>query len=471
MMLKSFRSMTILLTAVIWLAVISPGIHADSTHITERLVAEFDGAYPQQSTPTGRIETVRLVAAPGQWRLMPSYQTPVWAYNGQVPGPVIRLKLGDTLRVKLINNLPEPTTIHWHGVRVPNAMDGVPGVNQEPVPPGDRFTYEFTPKDPGTFWFHPHLNSAEQVERGLHGVLVVEDPNEPRYSQDLVWVMDDWRLTQDARIDPKFVTRHDLAHDGRWGNYLTVNGTYQPAVIVKPGERIRLRLVNVANGRVFVPVFEQLTPLVIAVDGMLVGEVLPLRHFDLAAGNRLDLDITIPKTFAGKKLALQDAFSRRRTHTLAYLQVADQEPVVTPDFEAPYAHQFPQWLDAVDVPVTHEYRLNGRRGGPYGITWTIDGKAWPEADRQPFKAGQFVRLRFNNQSPRLHPMHIHGQFFKVITRNGQPVNENLWRDTVLVGPRQALDIGMIPFDYGVWVNHCHILEHAEAGMMTSIAVK
>ncbi|MDH3600455.1 MAG: multicopper oxidase domain-containing protein [Candidatus Tectomicrobia bacterium] len=267
-MFKSFIRISVLLTTVVGLAAVSPSINADTPTITERLLAEFNGAYPSQSAPTGHLETVRLVAAPGQWGLMPPYQTSVWAYNGQVPGPVIRIQLGDTLRVKLVNQLPEPTTIHWHGVRVPNAMDGVPGVNQEPVAPGESFTYEFTPKDPGIFWFHPHLNSAEQVERGLHGVLVIEDPNEPHYSQDLVWVLDDWRLNQDGSIDSKFVTRHDLAHDGRWGNYLTVNGAYRPVVTVKPGERLRLRMVNVANGRVFVPVFEHLTPQVIAIDGM-----------------------------------------------------------------------------------------------------------------------------------------------------------------------------------------------------------
>jgi FtsP/CotA-like multicopper oxidase with cupredoxin domain len=99
----------------------------------------------------------------------------VWAYNGQVPGPVLRVRLGETLRVHFTNNLPEETTIHWHGVRLPNAMDGVPGVTQPPVPPAGEFVYEFTPKDAGTFWFHPHVRASEQVERGLYGVLVVED--------------------------------------------------------------------------------------------------------------------------------------------------------------------------------------------------------------------------------------------------------------------------------------------------------
>lgn len=454
------------------LVALNPLAHGQQTaNLSQRLVAEFNNAYPQTRAATGQTKTVELVAAPAQTTLLPPYQTEVWAYNQQVPGPVIRIQLGDTLKVNLINKLPQPTTIHWHGIRVPNAMDGVPGINQKPVQPGDSFTYEFTPKDAGTFWFHPHANTAEQVERGLHGVLIVEDPSEPQYSQEWVWVLDDWLLKKDASISEKFVTRHDLAHDGRWGNFMTINGNYQPTFKAIPGERIRIRMVNVANGRVFTPQFQDLSPRVIAVDGMLAGDAVPLERFYLSPGNRIDLDITIPKNLAGKKLALQDVFSRRRIRTLAHIQVSKQDAVKTPDFEAPIAQQFPQWLDAINVPLTHEYILNGRRGGRYGITWTIDNQAWPNVNPKKLKTGEFVRLRFNNKSPRLHPMHIHGQFFKVLARDGEPVIENYWRDTVLVGPKQTIDIGMIPLDNGIWVNHCHILEHAEAGMMNSIEVR
>src|SRR5207253_4788676 len=136
-------------------------------------------------------------------------------------GPVLRVRLGDTVRATLVNDLPQPTTIHWHGVRLPNAMDGVPGVAQPPVEPGQRFTYEFTPKDAGTFWFHPHLRASEQVERGLFGVLIVEDAQPAPYARDLVWVLDDWLLDEggpgrERQIFGEFNTPHDLAHDGRW---------------------------------------------------------------------------------------------------------------------------------------------------------------------------------------------------------------------------------------------------------------
>jgi len=378
------------------------------------------------------------------------------------------MRLGDTLRLKLSNQLPQATTIHWHGVRVPNAMDGVPGVTQPAIQPGESFTYQFTPKDAGTFWFHPHVNTAEQIERGLHGVLVVEDKNEPIYSQDLVFVLDDWLLGKGAKIHPEFVTRHDLAHDGRWGNVLTVNGKLKPSFNVKAGERIRIRMINVANGRVFSSIVQDLTPMIFAVDGMLVGKPFPLQHFLLAPGNRIDLDIIIPKTFAGKRLAIKNIFSRKES-TIAFLQV-ETEVVVTPDFKVPKATHIPQWKEANKVPVFHEFMLNAKRGGPYGIQWTIDNNAWPDTEAYELKAGQFYKLRFNNKSPRLHPMHLHGQFFKVLARNGQQVEENFWRDTVLLRRKEIIDIGIIPLDTGLWANHCHILEHAEAGMMSTIRV-
>lgn len=449
---------------------------ATSTHdvlikpeITLNLEHEFKNAYPKNIDPTENIVDFELVASESEWGLIPPYRTKVWSYNGKIPGPVIRMQLGDTLRLKLSNKLPQPTTIHWHGVRVPNAMDGVPGVTQPAIQSGESFIYQFTPKDAGTFWFHPHVNAAEQVERGLHGVLIVEDKTEPVYSQDIVFVLDDWLLGRDGEIHSEFVTRHDLAHDGRWGNVLTVNGQIKPSFNVKAGERIRIRMVNVANGRVFSPMLQSLTPMIFAVDGMLVGKPFLLQHFLLAPGNRIDLDIIIPKTFAGKSLEIKNVFSRKAS-TLAFLQVEAEGAVVTPQFNIPKADHTPQWNEATKMPVSHEFVLNAKRGGAKGIQWTINNNAWPETEKYELKSGQFYKLRFNNKSPRLHPMHLHGQFFKVIARNGQPVEEDFWRDTVLLRRKETVDIGIIPLDTGLWANHCHILEHAEAGMMSTIRV-
>jgi len=169
-----------------------------------------------QSQPSA-VHEFDIVAAPSSVPLLDGRTIDAWSYNGHVPGPTLRVRVGDTLRVRFTNRLPQPTTIHWHGVRVPNAMDGVPGVTQRPVEPGETFVYEFAPKDAGTFWFHPHVRSSEQVERGLYGVLIVEDREPPPFSRDELWVLDDVLLGPDGQIAPEFNTRHDLAHDGRWG--------------------------------------------------------------------------------------------------------------------------------------------------------------------------------------------------------------------------------------------------------------
>ncbi len=277
----------------------APSVQAEEPALEEdalraALGDEFVGAYPLVGETATTVRTVQLRAAPATTSLDGVRNTAVWAYDGTVPGPVLRVRLGEELRVTLDNRLPVATTIHWHGVRVHNAMDGVPGITQEPISPGAQFEYRLVPKDAGTFWYHPHVDGAEQVERGLHGVLVVEDRHPLPYSQDVVWMIDDWRLAEDGTIDPNFVTRHDLAHDGRWGQTITVNGRTDTELRVVPGSRIRLRLANPSNGRVYTPDFGPLEPRVVAVDGMFTARPLPLRGFELPPGARLDLDLVVP---------------------------------------------------------------------------------------------------------------------------------------------------------------------------------
>ena len=429
---------------------------------------ELASAYSADAPEVNTTREFDLRAAPSSTQQFDGQLLDVWAYNGQVPGPILRVRLGEELVVRLRNDLPQPTTIHWHGVRVPNAMDGVPGVTQDPVLPGGAFTYRFVPKDAGTFWFHPHVRGAEQVERGLYGVLIVDDAESLPYNRDEVWVLDDWHLGTDGQIDPRFVTRHDLAHDGRWGQIVTVNGDTAQKLIVRPGERIRLRLVNTSNGRVYRPDFGALEPSVIAVDGMYTARPLPLAGFELAPGNRLDLDLTVPSDANTQEYAVTDRFTRR-PYTLATIRAAG-DAITTPAFEPPSNPSVPSWVGAVDRPVDVTYVLNAQRGGKHGIQWTINGRPWGEHEVTQLQEGRWVRVRFRNDSARLHPMHIHGQFFKVISRKGQPVRELYFRDTVLLRGRETIDVGMVPLDWGRWMMHCHILEHAESGMMTLVEV-
>ncbi len=438
----------------------------------DRELAEFRDAYPESASPTGVVRSFDLVAAPTTLPLVDGKQLEVWAYNGQVPGPTLRVKLGETIRVRFTNKLPQETTIHWHGVRLPNAMDGVPHITQKPVQPGETFTYEFTPKDAGTFWFHPHVRASEQVERGLYGVLVVEDPTPPPYSRELVWVVDDW-LLKDGAIYPEFNTRHDLAMDGRWGNAITINGRTDTVVKVQPGERLRIRMLNSSNGRVYAPDFGELDARIIAVDGLYLRAPIDVRGFELAPGNRIDVDVTFDKS-AETPFEVIDRFFAQRPNTLARFAV-EGALVTTPSFPSPARATVPRWADALSAPIAHTFTLDVKSGGPFGISWTIDGMAFMGHEHAMPPAatltrGQFVRLHFTNASPRIHPIHTHGMFFRLLARNGQPVDEPFFRDTVLIHAREEIDVGVVPTDAGTWMLHCHILEHAEAGMMTTIDV-
>ncbi len=441
------------------------------------LTNEFQGSYPAEASPTGIVREFSVTAAPAQVQLFDGRVVSVWAYNGQVPGPTLRIRLGETLRVLFTNNLEQPSTIHWHGVRVPNNMDGVPGVTQRPVHPGESFTYEFTPKDAGTFWFHPHIRSSEQIERGLFGVLIVEDAQPQPYTRDVVWVLDDWLLTNEGEIFPEFNTRHDLMHDGRWGNKITVNGDEAASLTVRPGERVRLRLLNVANGRVFAPNFSSGDPQIIAVDGMYTARPIPLGGYELAPGNRLDLDVFFPEALGDTQIFVQDRFTRTPI-PLVSITVSGEPVAPVPHFASPPPRHVPLWENIDSEGPRFELRLTSRSGGQFGIQWTLNdvtmehNQNFHDHPIEPYQLpyAHWSKVRFTNQSYRLHPMHIHGMFFKLLSRNGVRVNEPHWRDTVLVHPRETVDVGLVPEDKGKWMLHCHILEHAESGMMTLVEV-
>ncbi len=470
----------------LWLALVFAA--ACKPPLQRRLLAEFQGSYPREASPTGTVRDFTLVAAPTVLPLLDGKSLKVWAYNGQVPGPTLRVKLGDTVRVHFTNQLPQPTTIHWHGIRVPNAMDGVPHGTQAPIEPGQSFVYEFTPKDAGTYWYHPHVRGSEQQARGLYGLMVVDDRDPAPYDQDVTWILDDWLLGPDGQIFPEFNTRHDLMHDGRWGSVITVNGRTNPVLTARPGERLRLRLLDSANGRVFTPDFPGLDVKVIAVDGLYLREPIPYRGVELAPGNRLDLDVTVPG--ASGAFPVTDRFFPSRPNPLATIQVAGIEPPSPlpgeragvrghgEAFPSPAHAHVPLWADALATPVDQEFHIDARRGGTYGIEWTFNGQAldmehMDHASMLPlatFERGRFYHLRFVNDSFRLHPIHMHGMFFRLLARDGQKVDEPFFRDTVLVHRKETVDLGVVPEDVGLWMMHCHILEHAEAGMMAFLKV-
>src|SRR3954471_3761962 len=235
-----------------------------------------------------------LAAAPLKMKLHPDApaEAELWAFNGAVPGPVLRVRQGEEVRVRLKNRTPSPLSLHWHGVRIANAMDGVGGLTQAPVAPGQDFDYRFTPPDAGTYLFRPCVPgaSAEAAERGLSGLLVVEERAAAPVDREHVVVLDDWRLNPDGTLAP-FGSPLEAATTGRVGNFLAVAGKPPPhAIEAGPGSRLRLRLANLCNARTTRIRFDDLKAYVIGVDGQPTESFEPLRStLPFAPGSRFDL--------------------------------------------------------------------------------------------------------------------------------------------------------------------------------------
>jgi FtsP/CotA-like multicopper oxidase with cupredoxin domain len=225
---------------------------------------------PQRTSAAELSNTTRrLTAAHARLPLLGNRHpaTTVFAYDGSVPGPLLRIPQGQAFQARVDNRLDEDTTVHWHGIRVPNAMDGVPGLTQPPIKPGQSFTYAFTPPDAGTFLYHSHDNSLEQIGRGLAGALIVEEAEPPQVDREFLWVVQDWRLSREVKIVPDFGNRMEAAMAGRIGNTVTINGRLANTVSVRAGERIRLRIINAVTARIMALAFEGHRPVVGALDG------------------------------------------------------------------------------------------------------------------------------------------------------------------------------------------------------------
>jgi len=440
----------------------------------------------------------RLVAAPARHAVRGDAHPAVdaWAYNGVVPGPVLRARQGERLRVEFENRLTQPSTIHWHGLRLPNAMDGVPGVTQAAVAPQGRFTYAFDLPDAGTFWYHPHWRSSEQLDRGLHGLLIVDEPEPPAVDRDLAWVLDDWRLTQGGAISETFGSPRDIAHAGRIGNAITVNGRPPQDLRVRPNERIRLRLVNVANARIFALHFEGPQPRIIALDGQPVRPHLPPGgRIVLAPGMRCDLLLDATGS-AGERHAVFDTFYPRQAFDLLHLAYDGPPMRAAPRGPVPVLPSNPLAEPDLAQAVTHALRFEGgMMGGMHRATLNGEslpmmslmrqGKAWAingvvssghgegghaghgaqDAPVLSLERGRSYVLAMVNDSRWHHPIHLHGHHFRVIRRNGRPTEHREWRDTVLMDPGERVDIAFVADNPGDWMLHCHVLEHQDGGMM------
>jgi FtsP/CotA-like multicopper oxidase with cupredoxin domain len=426
------------------------------------------------TAPAHKELTIR--ARPGRIALVGNGypDTAVWAYNGTVPGPELRVRQGERIRIRVENGLAEETTVHWHGVRVPNAMDGVPHLTQQPIAPGASFVYEFDVPDAGSYWYHPHQRSFEQVGRGLYGALIVEEREPIGVDRDLTWMLGDWRLGRDAQIIDDFGGRMEMAMAGRIGNTVTVNGALPAPLQVRAGERLRLRLFNAANARIFALVFRNHQPLIMAMDGQPVEPHAPANGRVLL-GPAMRLDLMLDMTGEpGSRHDVRDGFHPSRAYTLTEIAYSD-EPAVH-EF-APPVHLRPNPLaePQLDGAERHEVAFGGGMMGmmpAHGI-WSINGVSATGHVHEPLlhlKRGRTYVLALHNATAWHHPIHLHGHSFRVLSRNGEPTRFREWQDTVFMAPRERVDIAFVADNPGDWMLHCHILEHQEGGMMGVVRV-
>jgi FtsP/CotA-like multicopper oxidase with cupredoxin domain len=430
---------------------------------------------PLRPRPAHALPLV-LDAAPGTAQLLAAGKpaTAIWGFNGGTPGPVLRVRQGDRVKARLVNRLPQPTTIHWHGIRIANAMDGVPHMTQHAVEPGQSFDYDFVAPDAGTYWYHPHERSYEQVARGLFGVLVVEEKDPPQVDQDLVVLINDWRLSSDGSFNEKTLgSAHDRAHAGRLGNTITINGRHQGSFPVRPNERVRVRLVNASSARVLRLRLEQATARLIAIDGQPIpptatyGDALVL-----APGNRADLMLDVVAA-AGSVLPLTEVTGKRLE--LARFEIAGEPvrsaPLVAPIELAPNPVAQPAMANArtVDLVMTggamSEMDMNPAYAS--GPVWFFNGV--PGMQEQPLfsaRRGETIAVRMLNDTAWPHAMHFHGHHFRIISRSGDTkLDPYLW-DTVLMEKGEEMVVALSADNPGKWMIHCHMLDHQAAGMDT-----
>lgn len=408
----------------------------------------------------------RLTATVGEIEVTPGETVETWLYNDQYPGPVVRVEEGERVRITVENDLPDETSVHWHGMALKNAnaMDGVPGVTQPPIAPGDEFVYEFDVAPTGTHWYHSHVGL--QLDRGLLGPLVVEeaDPH-VEYDREHVLVLDEY-LTSESEVTSEgmgMMSRFPGAppYDGT-----LVNGklpSEPDTLTVTEGGRVRLRFLNAGSATMYRVAVAGHPMEVTHADGPAV-EPVEVDGFDIGMGERFDAIIAAdgPGTWEIQVHPLDDEAPAGRA-ILQYEETDDDEPRAELSgsqlLDYSDLRAVPS-LDQYDGSPDHTIELNlspgGMMGGGDEDEWTINGEAYPDADPLRIEEGVHVQVQVTNHSPMRHPMHLHGHHFKV---------DGALQDTVTVpGHMGQRTLDFVAANPGDWFFHCHNLYHMETGM-------
>ena len=439
-------------------------LHVPAPDAFDAYTRAHDAARP---APGGAVVRVALEACEAEWELVPGRRTRVWAYAGQVPGPVLEARVGDVLEVRLTNRLPEATTIHWHGLRLPAPMDGTESV-QHVIAPGDSFTYRFLLPDAGTFWYHPHTHETAQLERGLYGALVVRGPGEPRLDAERVLVLDDVKLDRDGQIEPLGgLVEH---HDGRQGGTVLVNGRHEPALTMAAGQVERWRVVNAASAR-YVRLSVGGRPFtLLGTDGGLIEAPVTMTEILLAPADRVE--IAVGPFAEGESIVVESlAYDRRAIARPKAVRFATVRVGAAQPSRAAIPATLRRIEPLVDGPTsaTREVHLGVRPSLRTGVKFVVNKEAHHRD--APVRVGELQVWDIVNDTLMDHPFHLHGFFFQVVAVNGEPPAFRSWEDTVNVPPRSRVRIAWLPDDRpGEWMYHCHILEHHASGMMGHFAV-
>ena len=404
-----------------------------------------------------------LRAEPVKAQILPEGDgmTDMLGFNGSTPGPGLRVRQGETLALRFDNQTDDGSSLHWHGIRLDNAMDGVPGMTQPMVEPGETFEYRFKTPDAGTFWYHSHNRSWEQVAKGLYGPLIVEELNPPQVDHDITVMLDDWRIEETGALMGGFGNMHDFAHAGRMGNYAKILPSKDS---VRLGDRIRLRLINTATARIFPIRIEGLAAQVVALDGMPLSTPRDLHDFQLAPAQRLDLigDVTSAVDFL---FVLRDDI-----YEMGSLKIEgeNQTPANSPVEALPAANVM-RPTDTPDQSLTLKMEggaMGGRHGGD--DVWAFNGvSGLQDTPFARFRRGETAVFDLINDTSFPHGIHLHGHHFFEVNKDGSLGD---LRDTSLVERGASRKIAVVFDNPGKWLLHCHMLGHQASGMKTWVEV-
>ena len=424
----------------------------------------------------------------------PAAETEIWGFDGTTPGPVLRYRQGDEVKIRFVNRLDHPMAIHWGGVRIDNSMDGAPGLTQKPVPPGQSFDYRFTVPDAGTYWYHAASETGmdELTARGLCGLLIVEETEPPPAHREVIAVIQDWRLDPKGALETcsaagrhSFSSLADYAGAGRIGGLVTCNRIAAPQrVEIEPGSRVRLRLANLANARIMAVTFEGFLPLVIGVDGQPCGAFEPVRRtLPVGPGARFDLLFDLPSG-AGERAAIRmtgtDSFGGGPDRDLLAFDLKGAARPPLPKIVGPALNQALPPVIRLDKATRLDLNIEGGGemkpacSGPGAPpVWRIKGKSGKALNEKPLfsvSRGTPVSLGFINKTRVAQIIRLHGHVLRqlhLLDDGWEPY----WRDSVIVPPGKTVRVAFVADNPGKWRLAGGVMEHAVSGMWAWYEVK